>query len=111
MRTYQIMLDDDEPGIRIYCRYVLQAEGMFCDEAESGEEALQMLHRKNYDLVLLDINMGPRLGTEVCRELRDKPPCPNLKIIMASGNVNTDTMSHMLLQGADDFITKPFSVA
>ncbi len=51
------------------------------------------------------------MGTEVCHQLREKPPSPNLKVIMASGNGNSDTMAHMLLQGADDFITKPFSVA
>ena len=111
VRTYQVLLVDDEPGIRTYCKYVLQAEGMSCDEADDGKTALQMVRAKNYDLLVLDINMPDMLGTDVCKELRENPPCPNLKVIMASGNANTDTMSHMLLHGADDFITKPFSVA
>ncbi len=57
-RTYQILLVDDEPGIRLYCKYVLQAEGMLCDEASSGEEALRMVREKSYDLLVLDINLG-----------------------------------------------------
>lgn len=110
-RIYQILLVDDEPGIRTYCKYVLQAEGMMCDEATGGVEALAMARAKNYDLLILDINMDDISGTEVCRELRERPPWPNMKIIMASGNANADTMAHMLLRGADDFVTKPFSVA
>lgn len=110
-RAYQVLLVDDEPGIRTYCRFVLQAEGMMCDEATCGAEALAMVRAKNYDLLVLDINMDDMAGTDVCRELRERPPCPNMKIIMASGNANTDTMAHMLLRGADDFVTKPFSVA
>jgi response regulator RpfG family c-di-GMP phosphodiesterase len=69
-----------------------------------------MLGEKEYDLVLLDINMPDLNGTEVCRLLRENPPCPNLKIIMSSGGSNGDVMAQMLLSGADDFITKPFSV-
>jgi response regulator RpfG family c-di-GMP phosphodiesterase/serine/threonine protein kinase len=110
-RAYQVLLVDDEAEIRNFCKYVLQAEGMACDEAASGLEGLRMSRAKNYDLLVLDINLGDMNGTDVCRELRDKPPCSNLKIIMASGNANSDTMANMLLHGADDFITKPFSVA
>jgi response regulator RpfG family c-di-GMP phosphodiesterase len=110
-RTYQVLLVDDETEIRTLCRYVLQAEGIACDEADGGREALRLARAKNYDLLVLDINLGDMNGADLCRELRDQPPCPNMKIIMASGYANTDTMANMLLHGADDFITKPFSVA
>jgi response regulator RpfG family c-di-GMP phosphodiesterase len=110
-RTYQVLLVDDESDIRTYCKYVLEAEGMTCTEADSGRVGLEMARAKKYDLLILDINLGDMNGTDLCRDLRDKPPCANLKIIMASGNANTDTMANMLLHGADDFITKPFSVA
>jgi response regulator RpfG family c-di-GMP phosphodiesterase len=49
-------------------------------------------------------------GTEICKRLREQPPCPNLKIIMMSGGVNADIMAQLLLSGADDFLTKPFSI-
>jgi putative two-component system response regulator len=109
--AHQILLVDDEASIRNFCRYVLKAEGMECDEAANGVAALEAVLKKPYDLLLLDVNMPEMEGPEVCRRLRDKPPCPNLKIIMASGNANADVMAHLLLSGADDFLTKPFSLA
>jgi response regulator RpfG family c-di-GMP phosphodiesterase len=110
-RAHQILLVDDEPSIRTFCRYVLKSEGFECDEAGSGVAALEAVEKKKYDLLLLDVNMPEMEGPEVCRRLREKPPCPNLKIIMASGNANVDVMAHLLLSGADDFLTKPFSLA
>jgi DNA-binding response OmpR family regulator len=110
-KNHQILLVDDEPSIRTYCKYVLQAEGMTCDEAGGGEEALRMAHAKSYDLLILDVDMGDLSGVEVCRQLREQPPGPNLKIILASGNGTTDMMAQMLPHGVDDFLTKPFSVA
>lgn len=109
-RPYRILLADDEDNIRNFCRYVLQGEGFLCDEASDGAAALHAVQEQAYDLLILDIQMPDMMGTEVCRRLRENPPNPNLKIIMASGSGNTDMMAQMLLSGADDFITKPFSV-
>jgi response regulator RpfG family c-di-GMP phosphodiesterase/serine/threonine protein kinase len=106
----RLLLVDDEPEIRMLCRLVLQSEGLECDEAEDGAQALEMLQAQPYDLVLLDIDMPNLTGTEVCRRLREQPPCPNLKVLMVSGGANADSMAQMLLAGADDFVTKPFSV-
>ncbi len=109
-RAHRILLIDDEPDIRTFCRFVLQAEGLACDEVDGGAEALEAVKKRPYDLVILDINMPDMVGTEVCRRLREAPPTPHLKIIMTSGSANSDTMAQMLLAGADDFVTKPFSV-
>jgi response regulator RpfG family c-di-GMP phosphodiesterase len=49
-------------------------------------------------------------GLEVLRSLRERPPCPNLKVIMSSGQASSDEMAEMMLGGADDYLTKPFSV-
>src|SRR5262249_41876368 len=105
-----ILIVDDQRTIRSFCRLVLQAGGLQCDEAEGGRQALEMLSQEDYDLGRPGIPMPDLDGTEVCRLLRENPPCPNLKIIMTSGGSNGDVMAHMLLSGADDFITKPFSV-
>jgi response regulator RpfG family c-di-GMP phosphodiesterase/serine/threonine protein kinase len=109
-KVHHILLVDDEPDVRMFCRIILQAEGLVCDEVDSGRAALAALRERPYDLVVLDINMPEMIGTEVCRRLREEPPCPHLKVIMASGNANSDSMAQMLLAGADDFVTKPFSV-
>jgi response regulator RpfG family c-di-GMP phosphodiesterase/serine/threonine protein kinase len=106
----QVLLVDDQAEIRTFCRFILQAEGLQCDEADGGQSALEAIKAKPYDLIVLDIDMPDMQGTEVCRRLREDPPCPHLKILMASGGNNADTMAKMLLAGADDFVTKPFSV-
>jgi response regulator RpfG family c-di-GMP phosphodiesterase len=109
-KVHRVLLVDDDADIRMFCRYVLQSDGLSCDEAGSGTEALAAVKKRPYDLIVLDINMEDMTGTEVCKRLREQPPVPNLKVIMASGNSNADLMAQMLLAGADDFITKPFSV-
>jgi len=109
-RIQNILIIDDEPSIRTLCRAVLHSEGMRCDESHGGQQALDMVRQKHYDLVLCDVNMPDTPGTEICKRLREQPPCPNLKIIMMSGGINADIMAQLLLGGADDFITKPFSV-
>jgi response regulator RpfG family c-di-GMP phosphodiesterase/serine/threonine protein kinase len=109
-RIQHILIADDEGSIRNLCRAVLQSDGMACDEAVDGAAALEMAAQKPYDLLLIDVNM-PRLeGPDVCRRLRENPPFPNMKIVMMSGGVNADIMAQLLLAGADDFITKPFSI-
>jgi response regulator RpfG family c-di-GMP phosphodiesterase len=108
--VHQVLIVDDEASIRTFSRYILQSDGLQCDEAPGGKRAMEMTRQKSYDLMLLDIHMPDLNGSEVCRLLRENPPSPHLKIIMVSGGTNTDDMSKLLLGGADDFITKPYSV-
>lgn len=109
-RVQNILIIDDENSIRTLCRAVLNSEGMRCDEAVGGKLALDLVRQKPFDLVLCDVNMPDMPGTEICKRLREEPPGPNLKIVMMSGGVNADIMAQLLLGGADDFITKPFSI-
>jgi response regulator RpfG family c-di-GMP phosphodiesterase len=106
----RILIVDDQREIRTFCHCVLQADGFQCEEADGGLAALDAAKGRAYDLIVLDIDMPDMQGTEVCRRLRENPPSPHLKILMVSGLNNADTMAKMLLAGADDFITKPFSV-
>ena len=109
-RVQHVLIVDDEDGIRAFVKLVLQSEGLDCDEASAGKEALAKAASKHYDLILLDVNMPDMLGSDVCKHLREHPTHPHLKIIMISGGVNADVLAQILLAGADDFITKPFSV-
>ena len=110
-RLRRVLIVDDEPGIRQFCRYTLQGEDLICDEAGSGEECLKAIGGRVYDLVLLDMEMPDRAGPEVLRTLRESPPCRNLRIIMISGRSSPEDMSQTLLAGADDYIVKPFSMS
>jgi putative two-component system response regulator len=109
-RIHQILIVDDEPDVREFVRCVLQSEGLQCHEVSGGLEALEAVRQKDYDLLLLDIDMPDLDGTEVCRRLRESPPGPHLKIIMVSAVGSPDMMAHLLLAGADDLLSKPFGV-
>jgi response regulator RpfG family c-di-GMP phosphodiesterase len=105
-----VLIVDDEVGIRSFCRYALESEGLVCHEADNGALGLEAAAANPFDLVLLDIHMPRMTGLEVLRHLRDKPPCPHLKIIMFSGRATPDEMALMLMTGADNYLTKPFSI-
>jgi response regulator RpfG family c-di-GMP phosphodiesterase len=106
----RVLIVDDQPDIRRLCRAALGAEGLACDEAEDGPSAVAKAGARPYDLVLLDVDMPGFNGEEVLRRLRQRPPTPHLKVVMFSGAATGDDLSRTLLAGADDFLTKPFSV-
>jgi len=103
------LIVDDEAPARLLCRLLLDHEAIQVDEVAGGEEALNALGDKPYDLVLLDVDMPGMTGDEVLRSIRKNPTAPHLKVIMMSGRVPGDEMAQMLQIGADDFLTKPFT--
>jgi putative two-component system response regulator len=105
----RILIVDDQPFIRSFCRIALEQQGFACAEAEDGTTALQVFHERGIDLVLLDIDMPGMSGWEVCRELRSLPSRPHLKVLLFSGRANPDDLAKMMLAGADDYLTKPFT--
>jgi putative two-component system response regulator len=109
-RVRRILVTDDEPSIRKYCRYALQADDVQLDEAADGSEALVALRERAYDLVLLDIDMPRLSGRDTLTRLREDPPSPHLKVIMFSGRCSPDEMAQMLQAGADDYLSKPLSM-
>jgi response regulator RpfG family c-di-GMP phosphodiesterase/serine/threonine protein kinase len=109
-RRHRILIADDEDGVRLLCRSLLQAEGLQCDEAPDGLAALEAASRAAYDLVLLDVDMPGLTGPNVLRRLREAPPGPHLKVLMVSGHCSPDEMVEMLRAGADDYLAKPFSI-
>jgi response regulator RpfG family c-di-GMP phosphodiesterase len=104
-----ILIVDDEPANRHVCRLFLEQEGMLCAEAANGREAMEILRRERFDLVLVDVDMPVMMGTELLVQLRAEPPYPHLKSIVFSGRVTADDMAPLLAASADDFLTKPFS--
>jgi response regulator RpfG family c-di-GMP phosphodiesterase len=108
-RVYRVLIVDDEPGLRGYCRRVLQADDVLCEEAADGALALAAVQAQRFDLLLLDIDLPQLTGPQVLQRLLATPPGPHLKIIMCSGRASLDEMAQMLLVGADDYLAKPFS--
>jgi DNA-binding response OmpR family regulator len=102
-----IMLVDDEESIQKLLTYPLEREGYTVVQARDGEEALRRFGERDIDLVVLDV-MLPRIdGLEVCRRLRTSSAVP---IIMLTARDDEVDKVLGLELGADDYITKPFSI-
>src|SRR5436190_23939646 len=103
----RILLVDDEQAVQTLLTYPLRKEGYDVVGAVDGQEALNRFSEERFDLVVLDI-MLPRLdGIEVCRRLRTRSQVP---IIMLTAKGDEIDKVAGLEMGADDYITKPFSV-
>ncbi len=103
----KILIVDDEPQIRRVMKTALTAEGYIVGDAKGGPEALQKLREERYDLVLLDVNMPGMTGLEVCPEIRRNS---EIAIIMLTVRNSEKDKISALDAGADDYITKPFSM-
>ena len=102
-----ILLVDDEDAIQSLLTYPLERDGYRVVQARDGDEALRRFEEENVDLVVLDI-MLPRVdGLEVCRRLRQESTVP---IIMLTARDDELDKVLGLELGADDYITKPFSI-
>ena len=102
-----ILLVDDEESVQKLLTYPLQQEGFRVLQAGDGEEAVRRFEAEHVDLVVLDL-MLPRLdGLEVCRRLRAQSTVPI--IMLTARDAELDKVVGLEL-GADDYITKPFSI-
>ncbi|OAT81845.1 response regulator transcription factor [Desulfotomaculum copahuensis] len=101
-----ILVVDDEQKIRELIRIYLEPEGFQVTEAENGRQALDILSRENFDLVILDLMMPDVDGWAVCREVRKNSSVP---IIMLTARGDEIDRVLGLELGADDYMVKPFS--
>src|SRR5665213_1125614 len=106
-RTTRILLVDDEQAILTLLSYPLQQDGYEVVRASDGVEALERFDESDFDLVVLDVTMPHLDGLEVCRRLRASSSVP---IIMLTAKTEEIDKVVGLELGADDYITKPFSI-
>jgi DNA-binding response OmpR family regulator len=102
-----IMLVDDEESIQKLLTYPLERDGYRVVQARDGEEALDVFARERPDLVLLDLALPKLDGLEVCRRLRSQSTVPILMLTARDDEI--DKVLGLEI-GADDYITKPFSI-
>ncbi|TAN74314.1 MAG: phosphate regulon transcriptional regulatory protein PhoB [Magnetospirillum sp.] len=105
-----ILIVEDEASLATLLRYNLEKEGYRVCEAGDGEEALTVLTERKPDLVLLDWMLPSLSGIEVCRQLRRKPATRDLPVIMLTARGEEGDKIRGLNTGADDYLTKPFSL-
>jgi two-component system KDP operon response regulator KdpE len=107
MSAARVLIVDDDPQIRRVLRMALVKQGFEVADARSGDEALEKFEAARYDLVILDMNMPGMSGLEACRLLRNTSEAA---IIMLTVRDSEEDKIKALDAGADDYVTKPFSV-
>lgn len=105
--SYKLLVVDDESNIVDILRFNLEKEGFEVYTAENGKEGYQVFQRENPDLLLLDIMMPELDGFGLCKMIRSES---NVPIIMLTARAEEVDKVLGLEFGADDYITKPFSV-
>ena len=109
MNPYRILVVDDEEDLCEILQYNLETEGYTVDVAYSAEEALKK-DISSYSLLLLDVMMGEISGFKMGRILNDNPKTANVPVIyLTAKDTETDRLTGFNI-GADDYISKPFSI-
>jgi len=106
----RILVIEDEADIRQVLEYNLKSAGHEVIEAARGLDGLRLLREREPDLVLLDLMLPDMLGTEVCRTIKDNPATRTLPVVMLTARGEEIDRVVGFEIGADDYITKPFSV-
>lgn len=102
-----VLIVDDDEAVLTMLRKVMKSNNIQADTAKSGREALELLSRQQYDLMLLDVNMQGMDGFEVVQMVRARNL--QLPIIIVSGRKEDYDTLYGLDIGADDYLTKPFN--
>lgn len=102
-----VLVVDDEKLIVKGIKFSLEQDGMIVDSAYDGEEAIEMIKEKEYDIVLLDLMLPKKTGFEVCQAVREFSDVPIIMLTAKGEDINKILG---LEYGADDYITKPFNI-
>jgi two-component system phosphate regulon response regulator PhoB len=106
----RILIVEDEQPLTLLLRYNLEAEGYEVDSASRGDEADLRIREQVPDLILLDWLLPGLSGIELCRRIRLREETKSLPIIMLTARGEESDRVRGLMTGADDYLTKPFSV-
>ena len=106
-RPSRILIVEDQPGLAESVRYALESEGFDVRVAASGLNGLELARSTSPDLVLLDLMLPEMSGLDVCRQIRSSSDVPI--IMLTAKDSEADKVTGLEL-GADDYMTKPFSM-
>jgi DNA-binding response OmpR family regulator len=105
----RILLAEDEEVIRMLVVDTLEEENFQIDEATDGEQALQLIGKNDYDLLILDYMMPGYTGIEIIEKVRAGYGNSKVSILMLSAKSQKHEQEQILMIGATDFMAKPFS--
>lgn len=103
-----ILIVDDEPGMREFLEIMLQKDGYSVDTAADGSEAIDKIEESLFDLAIVDIQMPVLNGIEVLKKFNEKSP--DTTVIMITAYASHETAIEAMKLGAYDYITKPFKI-
>lgn len=106
----RILVVEDDPNIRELLQYNLNKEGFEVKTAEDGQKGLEEIETKWPDLVILDLMIPHRDGLEICRIMRNTKELAHIPIIILTAKGEEIDRILGLEMGADDYVTKPFSI-
>ena len=106
-----VLVVEDEPAQREVLTYNLEAEGFRAVQTGDGEEALLLVEEERPDVLVLDWMLPGVSGIEICRRLKARGETRDMPIIMLSARSEEPDRVRGLETGADDYVTKPYSVA
>lgn len=104
-----VLVVDDDMTLRFLARETLEQAGFVVDEAEDGQEALEVFGNKRYDIVLMDVNMPHMDGFDACKALRTLAAGDAVPVLMMTGLDDVTSINRAYEVGATDFITKPIN--
>lgn len=102
-----ILVVDDQESMRDSCQQSLSRKGYEVDTANNGEEGLDLLKKKSYDLVILDLKMPGLNGIDVLKKIKENDP--EIVVIVITGHATIESAVDAMKYGAFDFIPKPFT--
>jgi two-component system phosphate regulon response regulator PhoB len=105
-----VLVVEDETALQQVLAYNLERAGFVVEQAFDADEALTLIAERTPDLIVLDWMLPYMSGLELCRQLRRKAPTANLPVIMLTARTEEPDRLRGLDTGADDYITKPFSI-
>ena len=105
-----IVIVEDEKDIQSLLKYNLEKKNYKCTSAYDGESAIKIIRESSPDLILLDLMLPGIDGLDVCRILKNKEETQNIPIIMLTAKGEESDIVKGLETGADDYVTKPFSI-
>ena len=108
MALYSVLIVDDEEEFREMTSKRLTKRDLECECAPDGDTALEMIAKKNYDVVLLDVKMPGRDGIETLREI--KKMAPMTEVVMLTGHASVESGINGIKYGAFDYLMKPMEL-
>ena len=108
MSLYTVLIVDDEEEFREMTVKRLSKRDLECESAPDGDTALEMIAKKNYDVVLLDVKMPGRDGIETLREI--KRMTPMTEVVMLTGHASVESGINGIKYGAFDYLMKPMEL-